>query len=244
MSMVGGTAHGSRGSDPVSATFRAYQHLKQQVLTCSIRPGSMIYEGEIAEALAMSKTPVREALGMLVKEGYVEVHPRRGYLVTHITLSDVKEIYHLRLLLEPAAARLASVNATDEQRERLRHLATGTADHDYAGRVRHAHLFHEMLAEASGSVRLAQTLVGVLEECQRLYFIGIDLDNLVDHAGDDHEALLDALEAGEADVAEQVARDQVDRSRAVVLDRIAQILTDPDPSVTPDAITIGRGPNG
>lgn len=244
MSVLRGTSYNPRGSGPASATLRAYQHIKQQVLTCRIRPGSMIYEGDIAEALDMSKTPVREALGMLAQGGYVEVRPRRGYLVTHITLSDVKEIYHLRLLLEPAAARLASVNATDEQRERLRHLAASTAEHDYAGRVRHAHLFHEVLADASGSVRLAQALVGVLEECQRLFFIGIDLTNLVDHSGDDHKALLDALEAGESDVAEKVARDQVDRSRAVVLDRIARILTDPDPSVSPDAITIGRGSNG
>lgn len=204
----------------------------------------MIFEGDIAEELEMSKTPVREALGMLAHEGYVEVRPRRGYLVTHVNLSDVKEIYHLRLLLEPAAARLAVANATDEQRERLRHLAAGTAEHDYAGRVRHAHLFHEELADASGSDRLAQALVGVLEECQRLYFIGIDLADLVDHSGDDHEALLDALEAGQADEAERVAREQVERSRAIVLDRIAHTLTDPDPSVPPDTITIGRGPNG
>lgn len=239
-----GTPHNPRGSDPASATERAYEHLKQQVLTCRIRPGSMIYEGETAEALGMSKTPVREALGMLAYEGYVEVRPRRGYLVTHITLSDVKEIYHLRLLLEPAAARLAAVNATDDQREHLRHLAGGTAEHDYAGRVRHAHLFHEVLADASGSVRLAQALVGVLDECQRLYFIGIDLENLVEHSGQDHEALLAALEAGDAELAEQVARDQVDRSRTVVLDRIARILTDPDPSAWPDAITVGRGADG
>ena len=243
MGLFRGTPHEPGGSGPPSATFRAYQHIKQQVLTCRVSPGSMIYEGDIAEELDMSKTPVREALGMLAHEGYVEVRPRRGYLVTHINLSDVKEIYHLRLLLEPAAARLASVNATDEQRERLRHLATGTADHDYAGRVRHAHLFHEVLADASGSIRLAQALVGVLEECQRLYFIGIDVADLVDHSGHDHEALLDALEAGQADVAEKVARDQVERSRAVVLDRIARTLTDPDPSVRPDAIAIGRGPD-
>lgn len=244
MSVFRGTSHTPGGSVSTSATFRAYQHIKQQVLTCQIRPGSMIYEGDAAEALGMSKTPVREALGMLAHEGYVEVRPRRGYVVTHITLSDVKEIYHLRRLLEPDAARLAAANATDEQLERLRQLAGGTIEHDYAGRVRHAHLFHEALAEASGSVRLAQALVGVLEECQRLYFSGIDLGELVEHSGDDHMALLEALETGEADVAEKVARDQVDRSRAVVLDRIARILTDPDPSASPDAITIGRGPSG
>ncbi len=243
MSVLRGMSHNARGPGPTSATFRAYQHIKQQVLTCGIRPGSMIYEGDAAEALGMSKTPVREALGMLAHEGYVEVRPRRGYLVTHITLSDVKEIYHLRRLLEPDAARLASVNATDEQLERLRRLAAGTAEHDYTGRVRHAHLFHEILADASGSVRLAQALVGVLDECQRLYFSGIDLEELVEHSADEHVALLEALEAGEADVAEKVARDQVDRSRAVVLDRIARILTDPDPSACPDAITIGRGPS-
>ena len=240
MSMFRGTSHDPASSGAPSATTRAYQHVKHQVLTCVVPPGSMIFEGDLAEELDMSKTPVREALGMLAHEGYVEVRPRRGYHVTHVTLADVKEIYHLRLLLEPAAARLAAVNATDEQLERLRALAEGTGEHDYEGQVRHAHLFHEVLADASGSVRLAQALVGVLEAAQRLFFIGIDLGDLVDHAGDEHEALLDALEAGHRDVAEEVARDQVERSRAVVLERIARTLTDPDPSVRPDAITIGR----
>ena len=168
MSLFRGTSHHPGGSGSPSATSRAYQHLKDGVLACRIRPGSMIYEGDIAEELDMSKTPVREALGMLAHEGYIEVRPRRGYLVTHIRLADVKEIYHLRFLLEPAAARLAAANASTEQVDRLRHIAEGTAEHDYAGRVRHAHLFHEELADASGSVRLAQALVGALEECQRL----------------------------------------------------------------------------
>lgn len=244
MSASSGSSEQAGDRGPTSATSRAYQHLKHQVLTCAIRPGSMIYEGDTADTLGVSKTPVREALGMLAHEGYVEVRPRRGYLVTHITLSDVKEIFHLRLLLEPAAARLAAISATDEQLEHLRTLADGTYEHDYAGRVRHAHLFHEVLAHASGSVRLANALVGVLEESQRLYFIGIDLADLVAHAGDDHQALLDALGAGEAEVAEEVARDQVDRSRTIVLDQIARILTEPEPTARSEAITIGRGSTG
>ena len=166
----------------------------------------------------------------------------------------MKEIYHLRLLLEPAAARLAAVNASDEQLERLRALAAGTAEHDYGGRVRHAHLFHEVLvvgrgggihqlvAEVPDGVRQHRRQLGVLEASQRIYFTGIDLADLVDHAGDEHGSLLDALDAGDGEVAEEVARDQVERSRAVVLDRIARTLTDPDPSVRPDAIRIGPPP--
>lgn len=224
---------------PTTATGRVYLALKTEILTGRIRPGSMLNEGELAQKLDVSKTPVREALGMLAHEGFVEVRPRRGYLVTPVTLRDVKEIYHLRSLLEPAAARLAATNATAEQRDRLRHLARDSAEHDYEGRVRHAHLFHEVLALASGSDRLTDALVGALDECQRLFFLGLDLQDLVDHTVHEHEALLAALDRGDADAAEQIARAQVEEARDVVLARIAASLTSPEPTVAADAVVIG-----
>ena len=63
----------------------------------------------LAESLDVSKTPIREALATLVHEVFVEVLPRQGYRVTDLTLTDVQEIFNLRLLLEPAAAAMASL---------------------------------------------------------------------------------------------------------------------------------------
>ena len=98
-----------------SATDIAYRALRDEILRCELAPGSRVVEGEIAERLGMSKTPVKKALGMLIHEGFVEVRPRHGYQVTEITLADVQEVYQLRQILEPAAAELAATNATPEQ---------------------------------------------------------------------------------------------------------------------------------
>lgn len=234
-----GAGHRSDGVDQTTATGRAYVRLKADVLTCRFAPGSMLYEGDLAEELGVSKTPVREALGMLVHEGLVQVRPRRGYVVTPVTLADVKEIYHLRTLLEPAAAELAAHNASPDQLARLRQLAEGSDEHDYAGRVRHASRFHVVLADASGSARLADALVGAVEECQRLFFLDLDLTDLADHTGHDHAEVVAALEAGDAAAARAVVSRQVAAARDLVLSRIAHRLTAPDPATQDRDLVIG-----
>ena len=77
MSGYRGTSHEPSASSSQSATVRAYHHLKSQILSCGIPPGSTLFEGALAETLGMSKTPVREALGMLSHEGFVQVRPGR-----------------------------------------------------------------------------------------------------------------------------------------------------------------------
>src|SRR5918997_618134 len=105
-----------------SLTKRTYEALKQDVLTCALRPGAQIFEAELATRYGTSKTPVREALSTLVQEGLVQVLPRRGYLVAPITLRDVQEVFQLRLLLETAAAELAAEHITEEALRQLNAL--------------------------------------------------------------------------------------------------------------------------
>ena len=105
-----------------SAAARVYRILKERILMCDYPPGSSLNEGRLAEQLEVSKTPIREALAMLVHEGFVEVLPRQGYRVTDLTIADVQEIFNLRLLLEPAAAGMAAEHATAEQLQALRAL--------------------------------------------------------------------------------------------------------------------------
>ncbi|MBT8207462.1 MAG: GntR family transcriptional regulator, partial [Acidimicrobiia bacterium] len=147
-----------------SATDKAYRVLRDEILRCALKPGSRIVEGELAERLGMSKTPIKKALGMLVHEGFVEVRPRHGYRVTEITLADVQEIYQLRQILEPAAAELAAANATPEQLQSLRMLVESQPDEAHEDKVARVLKFHEVLAAASGNARLSATLGSLLDE--------------------------------------------------------------------------------
>ena len=208
-----------------SATDKAYAVLRSEVLSCTLAPGTRIVEGEIAERLGMSKTPVKKALGMLIHEGFVEVRPRHGYRVTDITLADVQEIYQLRQVVEPAAAELAATNATPEQLQQLRALVEDHADDTYDDRAAKVIRFHEILAEASGSTRLAAILGNLLDETRRLLSLGLDIEQSVNLQAGEHRELLDALLKGNHHIARQIAEQQVETGRMRMFEAILASLT-------------------
>ncbi len=208
-----------------SATETAYKVLRDEILRCILPPGTRVIEGDIAERLNMSKTPVKRALGMLIHEGFVEVQPRHGYRVTEVTLADVQEIYQLRQILEPAAAELAATRATPEQLQQLRTLVEDTDQDTYEQSVAKVLRFHEILASASGSERLAASLASLLDEMQRLLSMGFEIDHDISlHAGE-HRDLLDALLKGNHHAARELAERQVETGRMRMFDAILASLT-------------------
>lgn len=227
MLSVDGRSTGGRES----ASTRAYRRLKDQILSCELAPGVSLNEGRLAEALALSKTPVREALAMLAHEGFVEVLPRQGYRVTDLTVADVQELFHLRLLLEPAATALAAERATADQLHELRRLAEGPAGgrepEPYETFVIRDREFHVRLAEASGNRRLAITLVAVLESMQRLFLSGLDLRETADDQRREHRELLAALLKGNHHLAHDIAVRQIESSRERVMGALLAAMTTP-----------------
>ena len=208
-----------------SAADQAYGHLRAQVLSCELTPGTRLIEGDIADELGMSKTPVRRALGMLIHEGFVEVIPRHGYRVTEVTLADVQEIYQLRQVVEPAAAELAATNASPEQLKEMRQLVEHDSDASYDERAQSVLRFHEVLAEASGNSRLARVLGGLMDEMQRLLFLGLDISESVSHQAGEHRELLDALLKGNHHLAREIAANQVELGRMRMFEAILESLT-------------------
>ena len=129
-----------------SLSDQAYQRIKTEILTCELRPGQQIAQKQLVERYDVGKTPVREALQRLTQEGFVQPVPRFGYIVVPITLSDIHEIYDLRLIIEPAAARLAALRGSDEQLEQIRQAADKTYTYNeretYLEYLRHNTNFH------------------------------------------------------------------------------------------------------
>ena len=214
----------SASDEAPTATRRAYEVLKQEVLTCQLAPGAEIHEGEIAERLEMSKTPVREALSMLVHEGLVDVKPRQGYRVTEVTVSDIQEVFHMRLLLEPAAAELAAERATPEELAKLQDLAARLPDAEFDEQVAIHTEFHETVADASRNERLAATLRNLLEEVNRFLYLGLGLESFVTDHAEGHAELLNALLRGNHHLAREIAVRQVEEGRLNVFQGILDTL--------------------
>lgn len=214
-----------------SASVRAYRVLKERILTCEYPPGSSLIEGRLAESLDVSKTPIREALAMLVHEGFVEVLPRQGYRVSDLTIGDVQEIFNLRLLLEPAAAAMAAEHATAEQLQALRALADEEDDaDDFRTFIAQNRTFHVKLAEASGNARLAATLTHLLEEMQRLYLSGLDLRGGIEDQRGEHRDQVAALLKGNHHLAHEIAVRQIESSRVRVMESLLAAMSSPSPA--------------
>jgi DNA-binding GntR family transcriptional regulator len=102
-----------------SAADVVYQRIKDEIVMARLEPGALVDEISLAERFRVSRTPIREALRRLEQDGLVTTIPRRGTLVRRPTLQDIVEIDQIRLLLEPAAARLAAGRVNADALEKI-----------------------------------------------------------------------------------------------------------------------------
>jgi DNA-binding GntR family transcriptional regulator len=142
--------------DSRSATVRAYQWTRHAVLTGLIDSGALISEGEVAEAVRVSRTPVREAFLQLQAEGMLRLYPKRGALVVPVTAAEVRDVMEARRLIEPwafaraagqgdPAGLAAELEASIETQ--AAHLAAG----DDAGFQEADRAFHTAVVVAAGN---------------------------------------------------------------------------------------------
>lgn len=94
---------------------QAYTILKQKIVTCEYRPGSMLNEAQLAAELGFSRTPIREAISILEMDGFLRIVPKKGILVTDILLSDIVQIFQARMELEPVILKLAGPNIPEAE---------------------------------------------------------------------------------------------------------------------------------
>lgn len=216
--------HTTEGAAGATATDLAYERLKRAILTCALAPGSELREALLAAQLGVGRTPVRGALGRLVQDGFVEVRPRKGYRVTDLKITDVNEVFELRLLLEPAACELAATRAPRQAITAMHYLAHAEYDHtdpeSYERFIVDNREFHVRLAEAAGNHRLARSIRTLLEEMQRLFFLSLTREDTSSEQMHEHLELYDAIVAGDAERARRLSADQIEQSRRRVIEAL------------------------
>src|SRR5512138_1774184 len=98
---------------------QAYQELKRIILERQILPGGKLNEGDLAQALGISRTPIREAINRLEKEGLVKIVPQKGAYVVQFTEADIYELFLIRENLEGLAAYLAATRISEKDLAKL-----------------------------------------------------------------------------------------------------------------------------
>ena len=198
---------------------RAYQQMRDEIVQGAVVPGEPLFEIHLADRLGMSRTPVREALKVLTRDGYLEELPGRGYAVPRRSLDDMREFFELREILESAATRYAALRALPEEVERLERLSERYArerDEDAWSRI--GTQFHDLVVQAARNARLA----GMLEALNAQIMMSRRSVALADAeereaAIDDHRRICRAIKARDAERAHALAAAHVRRSHARTL---------------------------
>ena len=98
----------------------AYNIIKEKIVNLQLQPSADISEEKLIQELNISRTPIREALQKLAKDGFVIVYPRKGTIVADITLDLINSIYEIRILNEPHMSRIACMKIHDEWIQRMK----------------------------------------------------------------------------------------------------------------------------
>jgi DNA-binding GntR family transcriptional regulator len=190
------------GPSATSGAERAYQHLKVRILSREYAGGSLLTEGEVAEAVGVSRTPVREAMLRLSAEGLLRLYPKRGALVVSVSADEVRDILEARELLETHAVELVLDVADDglvkELADRLEDMRRFADTRDVPGFIQADRDFHRAMVAAGGNAILTK-LYDTLRDRQLL--MGAVLmrgaPQRIASAVEEHAEILAAVEAGD-----------------------------------------------
>lgn len=180
---------------------QAYDAIRGRILDGELGLGEFVREQEVSEALGVSRTPVREALGRLASEGFLERIPHRGFRVPEEPVGELLELYPIVSALELLAGRLALPRLTDEDVDRLkeinRRMAEGRDDGDVQALIELNNEFHGYISERSGSERLAALLDDLRSQLTHLELWYYSKEKRTEESVAEHDELIRAIEEGD-----------------------------------------------
>jgi DNA-binding GntR family transcriptional regulator len=200
----------------------AYRVLRQRILDNVYPPGHQALEQALAEELGISRTPLREALIRLQKEGLVEVVPRHGVRVLPVSPEDMKQIYEILAALESLAAELAAKRKPSAAElapleQASRDMARALRADDLESWAEADERFHRHLVELSGNRLLVEAVLSFWDRAHRVRRFTLRFRPKPLHSTREHTALLERIRAGDAAGANEVNRAHRERASRELL---------------------------
>lgn len=210
-----------RIENPAGLTALTYDAIRAAIVGRKLPAGSKLSVPELASRLRVSRTPVKEALTRLEREGLVTTVPNRGSFVSFLSADDVREVYQLREMLEGLVCRLAAEKVQAGHVRALRRLlrtqeqALRSANID---RIIQVDLeFHRYLRELAGNRRLKALLQNLQDQIRIVFATSITIPGRRQKAVAEHLKILAAIERRDPEAAERAAREHIAEVRAAVL---------------------------
>lgn len=205
---------------------KIYDELRADMISCRLPPGREIRENELAARFGVSKSPVRDALMRLEREGLVITLPRQGYLVSPVSMADVQDMFHLRDALERACMERIVRRASDEQLAQLDPFRRFDAAAWAGGFVAYNREFHHTLGVIAGNARMRSQLADLIDQMERAVQLSLsslkkgDPQSLVD----EHSAMIDALQARQLSRAQRLASAHVGAAGKRVMRAMSRVV--------------------
>ena len=190
---------------------KAFQQLRSAIVANRLKPGQSLVVRELSEELKISKTPIREAIQLLYKEGFVQIIPQKGCLVSPVTLSDIWEIMQIRKALEPVAAAEAALKADAETIHAFEEEFEAIArDPDREVRLMSeaGTRFHRFLIKSTRNYRLIEILNNLNVHMDRIRAIFVVRQSLAyhDRALGEHQRIMQAVKNRNAEKADTLMK--------------------------------------
>jgi len=201
-----------------------YEKLRRSIIEGELRPGLPINEADFARELSVSKTPVREALRQLERDGFVENVPGRGSAISHIKPQDIREVLEIREILEVGAAKRAALQHGNDELRRMREESRKSLEQEGSSQER-VHEWgswedlHLSIVKAVGNQTLVDMYLGLLDRIHRIrsfYGQRFTQRRLHEIIGE-HTAMLDAIVEGDAERAEKAVQSHLRNAGAFLI---------------------------
>lgn len=180
-----------------------FNTLRDAILRGDLKPGERLMEIHLAEKLGVSRTPIREAIGMLEREGLAVTFPRRGAQVAKMTEKDLDDVLEIREVLDTLAASLACKNMNENDISKLekayREFEKATKGDDVREVVKRDEDFHNVIYDSSNNPRLSAILVNLKEQMYRFRFEYVKDKSIYPTLIHEHKDILDALKEKDED---------------------------------------------
>jgi DNA-binding GntR family transcriptional regulator len=221
MAVAGHSASRARRLQPRAMPLSevVYRQVKSDIFDYRLLPGDRFSEGEIAERLSVSRTPVREALQRLEKEGYLQVHFRSGWSLRPLDFRQFDHLYDLRIILETASVRQLCEQDERPGLERLREIWLVSADERSTQGGKVADLdeaFHAALVEAAGNPEVARCHRDVTERIRILRRLDFTQGDCIVATYQEHAQILRAILRRRTEQALLMLKAHIETSKAEV----------------------------
>lgn len=186
-----------------------FDELREEILSGNLKPGERLMEIKYAQSLGVSRTPFREAVRKLEKEGLVTVLPRRGAHVSLLSVKDLCDVLDIRCALDMLAIEKFTENAKDTDLLHLKSLidsfARATEDDNLQAQAASDVDFHEYIYTHTGNERLVQIYYGLKDQLYRFRILYLKEVFEPSAVAEEHYKMLDAIRTKKVDIAKQIA---------------------------------------